>query len=96
MAHIPQPELERIKSQISLERLTASMGVILTRHGADLIWLCPFHDDKEPSLQLVGYYYDETLKQSPEALAYLQKRGLDSSEAIDHFKLGFANRTLAY
>ena len=95
MAHIPQPELERIKSQISLERLIASMGVILKRQGADLLGLCPFHDDKEPSLQLVDYYH-ETLKQSPEALAYLQKRGLDSSEAIDHFKQGFANRTLAY
>jgi DNA primase len=27
-------------------------------------------------------------------LAYLDKRGIGSSEAIDHFKLGYANRTL--
>ncbi|MGH9801989.1 MAG: toprim domain-containing protein, partial [Blastocatellia bacterium] len=33
-------------------------------------------------------------KQSPEALAYLQSRGLDHPELIDHFQLGFANRTL--
>src|SRR5208337_3717737 len=36
----------------------------------------------------------ETLKQNPEAQAYLAKRGLRSSEIIEHFRLGFANRTL--
>ena len=41
-------------------------------------------------------YYHETLKQSPEALAYLEKRGLGTREAIERFKLGFANRTLGY
>ncbi|MCP4993418.1 MAG: DNA primase, partial [Gammaproteobacteria bacterium] len=40
-------------------------------------------------------YYHEALKQSPEALAYLEKRGL-SVDAIDHFKIGFANRSLGY
>gem|GEM_PF-6917220 len=39
-------------------------------------------------------YYHQTLKASPEALAYLEKRGLKFVEAIDTFKLGFANRTL--
>ncbi|MGC8486588.1 MAG: DNA primase, partial [Candidatus Baltobacteraceae bacterium] len=41
-------------------------------------------------------YYHETLRQSPEALKYLRSRGLESSEMIEHFKLGFANRTLGY
>ena len=41
-------------------------------------------------------YYTETLKQSPEALQYLESRGLQSSEMIDRFQLGFANRTLGY
>ena len=40
-------------------------------------------------------YYHNTLKQSPDALAYCEKRGI-SAEAIDHFKLGVANRTLGY
>jgi hypothetical protein len=44
-------------------------------------------------MQVVGYYHD-TLKQSPDALAYLKARGLDHPELIDTFKLGFANRTL--
>ncbi|MBC7726692.1 MAG: toprim domain-containing protein, partial [Microbacteriaceae bacterium] len=39
-------------------------------------------------------YYHGALKQSPEALAYLQSRGLAHPELIEHFKLGFANRTL--
>ncbi|MBD8528181.1 CHC2 zinc finger domain-containing protein [Pseudomarimonas arenosa] len=41
-------------------------------------------------------YYHATLKQSPEALAYLQSRGLDHPELIDTFRLGYANRTLGY
>jgi DNA primase len=34
------------------------------------------------------------LKASPEALAYLRVRGIDHPEAIERFRLGFANRTL--
>lgn len=36
------------------------------------------------------------MKQSPEALAYLEKRGLRSEEMIERFQLGFASRTLGY
>jgi DNA primase len=52
-------------------------------------------DERELLLQVVGYY-SETLKQSPEAMRYLESRGLKSSEIIDRFRLGFANRTLGY
>ncbi|MGH8050766.1 MAG: toprim domain-containing protein, partial [Arenimonas sp.] len=45
-------------------------------------------------LQQVIDYYQQTLQHSPEALAYLQARGLTHPELIEHFKLGFANRTL--
>ena len=170
MARVPDIELERLKSQVSIQRLAEARGISLKKYGADLIGLCPFHDDKKPSLvissrknlwhclgacqaggsvidwvmkaegvsfrhavellradlpmttpsekvvktttirklaapvqadaddrellaQVVGYYH-ETLKQSPEALKYLENRGLQSSEMIDRFKLGFANRTL--
>jgi DNA primase catalytic core len=172
---VPQREIDRIKSEMSLERLVEAAGVELKRHGADLHGLCPFHDDHEPSLvitpkknvwhclgacnkggsvidwvmqtrgisfrhavellraehpslttkldrvvrqgttsavkleapfemsaddqqvlaQVVDYYH-RTLKQSPEALRYLESRGLNHPEMIDHFKLGFANRTLGY
>lgn len=41
-------------------------------------------------------YYHATLKQSPEALDYLASRGLNDPALIERFKLGYANRTLAY
>ena len=53
-------------------------------------------DADERVLQQVVTYYHETLTQSPEALAYLESRGLRSPEMITHFQLGFANRTLGY
>jgi DNA primase catalytic core len=172
MARIPAEEIERLKREVSLERLAEARGIRLERHGADLLGLCPFHEDHEPSLVItptknlwhclgacqaggsvidwvmraegvsfrhavellredlplaasssrpvkvstvpklprllerdaedeqllrqVVRFYHETLKESPEALAYLEKRGLRSGEAIERFQLGFANRTLAY
>ena len=41
-------------------------------------------------------YYHRTLKQSPGAQQYLIKRGLQSAEMVEHFKLGFSNRSLNY
>ena len=172
MARIPEEEIERLKREVSLERLAEARGITLRRHGADLHGCCVFHDDREPSLVItpannlwhcfgecqaggsvidwvmraegvsfrhavellkadhpatgtpaavvkrstvqkletpleqeaddrelmkqVAAYYHETLKQSPEALAYLERRGLQHPEVIERFKLGFANRTLAY
>jgi hypothetical protein len=52
--------------------------------------------DDQAQLNRVIDYYHATLKQSPEAHAYLEKRGLASAELVDRFKLGFANRTLGY
>jgi DNA primase catalytic core len=50
MGRIPESEIERLKEEVSVQRLAESAGVKLTRHGADLLGLCPFHDDKSPSL----------------------------------------------
>ena len=169
MARIPDNEIERLKSEVSVLRLAEGSGVELKRKGRDWHGRCPFHEDRTPSLvisedknlwhclgacqaggtvidwtmrmqgvsfrhavellreglsplaagqavkastvrrlpapvsldaddrallrQVVGYYRD-TLRQSPEALAYLQSRGLSHPDLIDHFQLGFANRTL--
>ncbi|MBK9158605.1 MAG: toprim domain-containing protein [Micropruina sp.] len=41
-------------------------------------------------------HYAQTLAASPEALGYLESRGLGHPEAIATFWLGFANRTLGY
>jgi DNA primase catalytic core len=178
MARIPEAEVERLKREVSVQRLAEARGIKLHRHGADLLGLCPFHDDKNPSLvitpaknlwhclgacnaggtaidwvmrangvsfrhavellradylplargatELLGQrtvkkstvpklsppisrdaddrllllqvtdYYNEALKQSPEAMKYLEARGLKSSEMVERFRLGFANRTLGY
>lgn len=52
-------------------------------------------DDQEALRQVVAFYH-ETLKESPEALRYLESRGLVHPEMLGHFQLGFANRTLGY
>jgi DNA primase catalytic core len=59
---------------------------------------CPFDEnasDEELSHQVITYYH-ETLKHSPAARAYFEKRGIVSEEVIARFKLGFANRTLGF
>jgi DNA primase catalytic core len=168
MARIPDAELERLKAEVSVERLVEASGIALVKSGKDRLGKCPFHEDREASLavtpeknlfhcfgcgaaggpidwvmrtehisfrhaaellrkefvpsadtpsprttraipapvafdaddqallqQVVGYYH-ETLKQSPEALNYLKARGIGHPEAVERFKLGFANRTLGY
>lgn len=50
--------------------------------------------DHAALLKQVIDYYHASLKHAPEALAYLQSRGLDHPELIDTFCLGYANRTL--
>ena len=50
MARIPTDELERLKKETDLSELVRASGVKLIAHGKDLLGLCPFHDDKEPSL----------------------------------------------
>ncbi|MBF0548592.1 MAG: toprim domain-containing protein [Candidatus Riflebacteria bacterium] len=171
MPRIPPEEIERLKQEMPVQRLAEARGIKLSPHGKDLIGLCPFHDDHDPSLvitpsknlwnclgacgsggtvidwvmksegvsfrhavemlregaifkgttavkpvkvatvpklpppvdfnaedqellQQTVKYYHQTLKQSPEALSYLEKRGLKNSEMIDRFKIGYANRTL--
>ena len=46
MARIPASEIERLKSEISLERLVEAAGIELKRAGVDRIGKCPFHDDR--------------------------------------------------
>ncbi|HUV68348.1 MAG TPA: toprim domain-containing protein [Terracidiphilus sp.] len=168
MPYVPPEVKERLKREVSIQRLAEARGIKLTRSGKELIGLCPFHDDRNPSLNIdpvknvwsckgacgeggdvflwvmraegvsfhhalellkrdyapsagpvvkiatvpklpplidataddkkllgtVVDYYNRTLKDSPEAQRYLVKRGLESSEIIDRFKLGYANRSL--
>lgn len=174
MARVSDAELERLKKEVSIQGLAEARGIKLQPHGRNFIGLCPFHDDKEPSLvitpeknlfnclgacgsggtvidwvmkaekfsfreavnflqscsgigsastsavassspgaktsspaaapislsaadhelllQTVDYYH-KTLKETPEAIAYLEKRGIYSPEIIDKFKIGYSNRS---
>jgi DNA primase catalytic core len=168
MPYVPPEVTERLKREVSVQRLAEARGIKLHRSGKELIGLCPFHDDHSPSLNIdpvknvwsckgacgeggsvidwvmraegvsfhhalellrkdyapsagpvvkiatvrklpplidataddkkllrtVVDYYHRTLKDAPEAQQYLIKRGLQSGEIIDRFKLGYANRSL--
>src|SRR5882724_11841112 len=50
MARIPVEVVERLKTEVSVQRLAEARGVAFKTHGNDLIGRCPFHDDKTPSL----------------------------------------------
>lgn len=45
--------------------------------------------------RVVGFYA-ETLRTTSDALDYLRARKLDSPDIVEHFRLGFANRSLGY
>ncbi|HXV05254.1 MAG TPA: toprim domain-containing protein, partial [Solirubrobacterales bacterium] len=47
-------------------------------------------------LERVVDFYADTLRESPEALDYLKRRGLGDPALIERFRLGYANRTLGY
>jgi DNA primase catalytic core len=50
VGRIPDEEVERLKQEVPIEQLVTAHGVKLVRRGADLVALCPFHDDHAPSL----------------------------------------------
>src|ERR1035438_4509720 len=50
MARIPDADLERLKADVSVERLGEASGIALTKSGKDRLGKCPFHEDREASL----------------------------------------------
>jgi DNA primase catalytic core len=55
--------------------------------------LADIADEQEAFAHVVNYYHDR-LKESPAALDYLRSRGIENSEAIERFRIGFVDRTL--
>jgi DNA primase len=55
----------------------------------------PSVEDRELLARVIGFYAD-TLVESVEVLDYLARRRIDNGEAIEAFRLGYANRTLGY
>ncbi|MGB9992950.1 CHC2 zinc finger domain-containing protein [Massilia sp. SM-13] len=88
--------VERLRSELGLGTTPAPNAPLAT--GKLKAAPLPLGDDADgqAALRQVLDYYHETLKQSPEALDYLARRGLHHPELIERFKLGYANRTLGY
>jgi DNA primase catalytic core len=52
MPYTPDDVKERLKREVSIQRLAEARGIKLRRVGKELIGLCPFHDDRNPSLNI--------------------------------------------
>jgi DNA primase len=52
MALLTTEEIEKIKADTDLAAVVRSRGVALAAKGGDLVGLCPFHEDKSPSLHV--------------------------------------------
>ncbi|MBD2822381.1 toprim domain-containing protein [Xenorhabdus sp. 42] len=50
MARIPDAELQHLKAAVSLVAVIEQQGRKLTPRGKDMIVLCPFHQEKTPSM----------------------------------------------
>ena len=50
MPRVPESELQRLKEEISVERLVGDSGIELKCAGKDLLGRCPFHADDTASL----------------------------------------------
>ena len=50
MARIPLTELDRLKADVSVERLVKASGIELKKSGKDWLGRCLFHEDDEASL----------------------------------------------
>jgi hypothetical protein len=60
---------------------------------SDTLPLDPNWDDQKLLAQVVAHYH-QCLKASPDALGYLRKRGVTNVQTIDHFSLGYADRSI--
>ncbi|ORC51198.1 hypothetical protein BZK31_27685 [Pseudomonas floridensis] len=88
--------VQLLRNDAPLEN-TEKVGVTRS-HARHLPSLAAGSSDLEAAalLRSVAEFYHANFKQSPEALAYLESRGLNHPELIEHFQLGYANKTLTY
>ena len=93
-------QTEKLSLRKAVERLKAELGdnpavvPLVTKDEPEI-----FAEDEAGRQQLLSRvveFYHHTLLNAPEAVAYLEKRRLNHPELVAQFRLGFANRTLAY
>ncbi len=52
MARIPEAELQHLKTAVPLVAVAEQQGRKLIKRGKDYVLLCPFHQEKTPSMVL--------------------------------------------
>lgn len=55
MPRIPEPDLQRLKEEVSVQRLVEASGVALKKGGKDFTGRCPFHADDTASLVITPH-----------------------------------------
>lgn len=74
MPYVPQELKDRLKREVSVQRLAEARGIKLRRAGKELIGLCPFHDDRNPSLAIDPAKNEWHCKGNQLTLTYDRKR----------------------
>lgn len=94
MARIPEDDLERLKTGVSLVRLVEASGVKLEKRGRDHVGCCPFHEDREPSLSVSP---DKNLRRcfgcdaGGDVIAWVMRReGVSFRHAVELLKADYA------
>ena len=91
---------EKVSFRHAVELLQSKSVGVLASNGTKAAFVRRLESPIDGSVEdhqllaQVSDYYHSRLSQSPDAIAYLQSRGLDNAEAIAKFKIGFCDRTL--
>ncbi|WP_258402303.1 DNA primase, partial [Lonsdalea populi] len=80
----------------AVDRLRGELGGVPAAAPLPPVGDIADEQERQSLLGRVVEFYHHTLLNAPEAIAYLEKRRLNHPELVAAFKLGFANRTLAY
>ncbi|MBI5780788.1 MAG: toprim domain-containing protein, partial [Rhodocyclales bacterium] len=88
--------IELLRAEVPL--ISAGGPTRIVKRASVPLLPCPldFHADDQTLVSQSALYYHGRLRLNSNALAYLAKRGLTSDEAIDHFKIGYVDRSLGW
>jgi DNA primase catalytic core len=79
------PDFDHIKKTTDIVRVVESYGITLRKVGADHVGLCPFHEDKKPSLHVTqgkGLFHCPACGAAGNAIQFVAKKeGISDREA---------------
>jgi DNA primase len=82
---MPKIDFDQIKKTVDVVAVIEAHGVSLKREGKDWIGLCPFHDDKKPSLRVTpgkGLWRCMSCEAAGNAIQFVaRKEGIDDKAA---------------